>query len=337
MSALAGTRGWLFDSTTDAAYSGYTFQINPTLSISKSVGGKTLTMTARSDLGTGWGSFLWGADEFIIGSSTKGQALQWSYNIVRGGPIDGPTFTTFTGLDYSLVPQGNRLNPSTDFCGANGYLRGKNAAGDGCTTVTQPALWADPTDVIAPLTHTICALGGFTTRSDAQIGYLGDDNIVWFQNTITYPTDHPELDFYGYDWALECEVTWYLRRATGFTVCHNCNLDTGALTLDTPTLAGGLIQNQTKCYIWSNPGDTLAAAIYSPPSQVGPYGFYGTRTNDSTYSNCFHFRGPSTRQKTGSAVKFGAAIFTDNTTSGGGGSARAAAAMRASGLKVSNP
>lgn len=333
---LEGARGWLFDGVTDPAYAGYTFQINPTISIQKTVGGKLLVITALSGLATSPGSFLWGTDEYIVGSTTKGQSLQWSYNIIRGSAINGSTFTTFTGLDYSLVPQGNQSNPSSDFCAANGYARGKNVAGDGWTTVAQPATWADALNTTAPLQHSITVLGGFTTRSDCQIGYNGHDNIVTFQNTIRYPTDHPELDFYAFNWALECEVTMYHRVATGFNTCHRCDLSTGTLTLSTPTLAGGLIFSTTQPFIWSNAADTLAGAAYVPPSGIGPNGFYGTRTNDTTYGNSFAFRGPATRQKTGTATKFGAYIFADNTTFGLG-SARAAVAQELVYLNGVNP
>lgn len=297
---------YLDDGDPAGEYPGWIQQVNPQLTIEKVVDGKLLVMTARSDLACGWSSFLWGSDQFITGAGGKGQALQWAYNIIRGAPVNGSNFSTFTGLDWAPVEQGNRNDSSSAFCASNNYWRAKNAAGDACKRITNPAQWADAENTVAPLQHSVTKLSGFTTDSETRIGFQGHDNIVEFKNLITYPTTKPELDFYGYDWSLECDCTWYLGNAV-FDTCYRVNLDTGVKTLVTVGLTD-LFHSQTEVFMWQNAAGTLAAAVYSPISQVGPNGFHGTR-NGVDYSNAFHFRGPATRQKTGQATHYAYAVF----------------------------
>ncbi len=276
VTGIGGLRVYLNDGNPAGIPTGITMQAEQTASISKTVGGKLLTITTHPARGGGIYAVVWGADALAQsvdhGSGRCASDLmltQHDYAVTRayaptehGSSADGSSVTITQSRNLAI---------------------GKSAANDELYLETIFAEWfADAPGVSVGSTHEgKTALSEYVNTLRHKIGYLGNDQILYTERTYVVPESEAAQSVVA---VLLSPVIFYGPTAT-FTKIWRVNMTSGALTLVTPGET-----NSTEPYIATTAdGTTLATAVWCPLAQLGA-GVFSSVSNGTFTGTSFYER-----------------------------------------------
>jgi hypothetical protein len=277
MSIVTGLGGLLVqlnNASSAGVPAGYTPQADQTFSISKTVDAKLLTIGCKSYLAAGIDTVVWGTDSLCF-HTEHGSAWQAS-DLFQTFVPPGPT-VEFAPTEQGSSANGTQLHLTDSRC----LLIGKNAAGDGCVTITQYCDFFAPDNLVSPYHQSRTVLSEYVCTTKRQIGFLGNDHIFKVDRDIVIPTSGTAQAVLQ---AMLSTSTAYGPTST-FTRFFKVNTSTGATTEVFPT-TGNIDSNTTQPYIaTSADGTSLAIGVYCPLAQLGASGSYFC-INTTNFSGC---------------------------------------------------